>query len=139
MTVDLDLRCPVDEAHRLATARLDVAGCRLRPRWRPGITEWAPGQPDPYVDIRLEETRLRWRCSSCRSGGLAAGYEDRQLRWERVTALAEAALKARVSALRVRLDVEAIEEAVVKLGEDRSVSSRSPNGRDHGLRTFERW
>jgi hypothetical protein len=125
MTVDLDLRCPADEAHRLATVRLDVAGCRLTPQWRPGITSWGPGQADPHVDIRLDGTRLRWRCPSCRSAGASAGYEDRQLRWERVTALAEAALEARVSALRVRLDVEAIEEAVVKLGD--------------GLRTSERW
>lgn len=139
MTVQLDLRCPVDERHRLATARLDVAGCRLYPRWRSGVTSWAPGrQPDPHVDIRLEGTRLRWRCPACRSAGIAAGYDDRQLRWDRVTGLAEAAVAAGVGALRVRLDANAIEDALAKLHEPQP-APHAPNGRDHRLRTSERW
>jgi hypothetical protein len=105
----LDLRCPVDESHSLATIKVDVGGVKLWPAVDKSETVVGP----PEVPIYRDGTRLRWTCPACRHAGR---YEDRQVRWDRIEALSAAMSNSRQSEyLRVRLDPDELSRHTQRL------------------------
>ena len=100
----VEVRCPVDDGHPLGLVRDDVAGPEIYPAHDKGET--VVNSPD--VPFRLDGTRLRATCPSCRRRGI---YQDHQIRWQRVLDLLERMRENGPDTVRVPMDAAAFERS----------------------------